>query len=182
MPGMPDLIVKAPVFSRLEAISRIPGMKSHPLLAAAIARLQNPNDDLVQIAKDMFLYADDQQAAHFKRDWLNRPAGSGFWAQQAINTEPIIRAGILLACQKFQQTGLFCDYFWVISGDNTTNRWEVSVTVGFDRITIMFHTPQYASPSAPNRQSTSIWIVRKEGGTVVTRPALDPYEPSPPTP
>lgn len=180
MPGMPDLIVKAPVFSRLEAISRIPGMKDHPMLATAIARLGSSTDDLVQIAKDMFLYRDDAHAAHFSRDWLNRPAGSGFW--KSIDTEPIIRAGLLLACQKFQQKGLPCDYFWVISGDQNQTRWEVSVTVGADRITILFHTPQYAAAGAPTRQVSNIWIVRKEGSGVVTRPALEAYDPSQPNP
>jgi hypothetical protein len=171
---MPEIIIKAPIFTRLEAMSRIPGMKDNPMLSAAIARLKNPQNKLIDVAKDMFLYADDAQASHFKKDWLNDPPGGGFWAQQGIDVEPIIRAGLVLACEKFQATGLPCEYFWVASGDNKTSRWEISVTVGVDRITIIFHTPQYATAVGATRQSPKTWIVREENGVVVTRPALEP--------
>lgn len=174
MPGMPEIIIKAPIFARLEAMSRIPGMKDNPMLSAAIELLKDSQNKLIDIAKSVFLYADDKQADHFKKDWLNDPPGGGFWSQQGINPEPIIRAGILLACEKFRDTGLPCEYFWVTSGDNKTARWEISVTVDVDRITIIFHTPQYATAAGATKQSTRTWIVRVENGAVVTRPALEP--------
>jgi hypothetical protein len=80
MPGMPDLILKAPALDRLEKLSRIKNMKKSPLLTDAIKRLggdpKKPENRLLKVARDMGLYASDAEAEHFKQHWLNDPPGS----------------------------------------------------------------------------------------------------------
>jgi hypothetical protein len=177
MPGMPDLILKAPVLERLERLSRMKGLKKSPLLKDAIKRLggnpQKPENRLVAIARDMGLYASDADAEHFKQHWLNDPPGSGFWP--SIDTEPILRKGLEVACRKFKASGLPCEYFWVISGDQNTTRWEMSISKGKSQITIMIHTPQFPC-FVPTVQAHNMWIVRPEGGMVVARRVLVPSQ------
>ncbi|MGH7785214.1 MAG: hypothetical protein ACRERC_00010 [Candidatus Binatia bacterium] len=175
MPGMPDLILKAPVLKRLEILSRIPGMKNSQKLKDAIARLNGPLTDpdnrLVKIARDLGLYASDAEADHFKAHWLDDPAGSGFWP--GIDTESILRKGLWLACTKFKNSGRPCEYFWVISGDQNSTRWEISVSKGKHQITIMLHTPQFPC-FVPTVHATNMWIVREEAGAVISRKVLIP--------
>ena len=120
---MPDLILNAPALDRLRKPPRIRGMKKSAVLKDAIRRLggsaTKPENRLLQVALDMGLYADATEAEHFKQHWLNDPPGSGFWP--TIDTEPILRKGLWLACKKFKTSGLPCEYFWVISGDQNSS-------------------------------------------------------------
>jgi hypothetical protein len=175
---MPDLILKAPVFGRFARASRIKGAHKNPFLDEIIRRLEadpsKPENKLVKIARDMGFYASDAQAEHVKRDWLNDPPGGGFWP--AVDTEAILRQGLLAACRKFRETGLPLEFFWVISGDQNTTRWEISISQCPECIVVMFHTPQFPC-FVPTEASDSMWIVRPEGGAVICRPVQVPVAP-----
>ncbi len=182
MPGMPDLILRAPVFGRLTKASRVKGAHTSPLLDKLIKRLQGdpslPENKLVKIAVDHGFYADAAQAEHVKKDWLNDPPGGGFWP--SIDTESIIRKGLLTLCEQFKATGKPIEVFWVISGDQNTSRWEMSISVCRSIIVVMFHTPQFPC-FVPTRQSNSMWIARLESNTAVSRPVLEPVPPAAPS-
>ena len=173
MPGMPDLLLKPPVFDRMETLSRKAGFRSGSKLKNAISDLAGSSSakSIVDIAMDLDLYKTPKEAEHLKLHWLNDPPGSGFWP--SVDVEPILRAGLLFACKRFKLKGLPLEFFWVISGDQNTSRWEVSVSVGKKQITVMFHTPQFPC-FVPTVQATSMWIARKEAGAVVTRKVLIP--------
>ncbi|HXJ33711.1 MAG TPA: hypothetical protein VMS22_06675 [Candidatus Eisenbacteria bacterium] len=180
MPGMPDLILRAPVFHRLAKASRLAGASSNPLVDEIITRLNGdpsqPANKIPQIMQDMGFYADAPAAEHFRRDWLNDPPGGGFW--QTIDTESIIRKGIAVALEKFKDVGKPLEFFWVISGDQTTSRWEMTVTVCKRVIVVMFHTPQFPC-FVPTKASTSMTVIRPEGGAIIARPVLEPNPPAP---
>ncbi|HZR71069.1 MAG TPA: hypothetical protein VFB01_18670 [Burkholderiales bacterium] len=178
MPGMPDLLVKAPVFGRFARASRLKGAHRNPLLDQMISRLQadptKAENKLVRIARDMGFYKSDAQAEHVKRDWLNDPAGGGFWP--AIDTESVMREGLLAVCRKFKETGLPVEFLWVISGDQNTTRWEMTISQLSECLVVMFHTPQFPC-FVPTVPSDSMWVVRCENGRVVTRPIQIPVPP-----
>lgn len=179
MPGMTDLILRAPVFRRLAKASRIPGAADNPLIDLIIQRLEGnstlPQNKLVQIALDFGFYQDDAQAAHLKRDWLNQGTGPGFWP--TIDTEAIIRKGMVTVLQKFQEKKRPLELFWVISGDSDTDRWEMTVSVCRRVIVVMFHTP-YMPCFVPTQNSETMFVIRRESGTVVSRPVLEPKPPA----
>jgi hypothetical protein len=179
MPGMPDLILRAPVFGRLSHASRVPGAHTNPLIDSMIARLNGdpalPGNKIAKIAEDMGFYADAPQADHFKRDWLNDPPGGGFW--KTIDTEAILRKGLVTMLETFKAKNKPLEFFWVISGDQNSTRWEMSITVCNRVIVVMFHTPQFPC-FVPTQPSTTMTIVRPEGGVVVARPVLEPVPPA----
>jgi hypothetical protein len=181
MPGMPDLILRAPVFHRVGKASRVQGAQNNPLIDAMIARLNadplQPQNKLAKIAEDFGFYTDAAHAEHFRRDWLNDPPGGGFWP--TIDTEGIIRKGLVTMLEKFKNLGRPIEFFWVISGDQNSSRWEMSITVCRRVIVVMFHTPQFPC-FVPTQSSTTMTIVRPEGGTIVVRPVLEPVPPTPP--
>lgn len=181
MPGMPDLILKAPVFGRFAKASRLKGAAKSPLLDQLIQRLEGdpslPANSLVQMALDMGFYASPQQAEHVRRDWLNDPPGNGFWP--GIDTEALLREGLLTVCRKFKETRLPIEFFWVISGDQNTARWEMSVSRCKRCLVVMFHTPQFPC-FVPTEPSKSMWIIREENGAVISRPVQVPVVAPPP--
>src|SRR5262249_54448629 len=124
MPGMLDIILKAPIFDRLEAASNIPGAQNDPRVDQIITRLQDNTDSIVQIGLDMGFYASAAQADHLKRHWLDDPPGGGFWA--GINTEPLVRQGLLKAAQLFKQHGRGLEIYWVMSGSTASTDWEAT--------------------------------------------------------
>jgi hypothetical protein len=178
---MPDLILRAPVFHRLGKASRVRGAHNNPLIDDMITRLNGdpalPANKIAKIAEDMGFYADAAQADHFKRDWLNDPPGGGFWP--TIDTEAILRKGLATMLDTFKTKGKPLEFFWVISGDQNSSRWEMSISVCPRTIVIMFHTPQFPC-FVPTQPSTTMTIVRPEGGIVVARPVLQPVPPAPP--
>src|SRR5262245_13557955 len=121
MPGMLDIILKAPIFDRLEAASNVPGAQNDPPLDKIIKSLKDRTDGLVDIGLYMGFYGSSQQAEHLKKHWLNDPPGDGFW--QGINTEPIIRAGLLKAAQVFKQHGRGLEIYWAMSGSQASTDW-----------------------------------------------------------
>ncbi len=170
MPGMLDIILKAPVFGRLEKASRVPGAPSNPLLDEIISRLEDPADPdngLVQIARDMGFYSSEAQAVHLKEHWLNDPPGNGFW--QGIDTEPIIRKGLAKACRLFRDHGRPMEFFWVMSGSQNTSDWEMSISLCHRTTLIIFHTPRVACQLQPV-DSDTMWLSLEENGAVVLRP------------
>lgn len=182
MPGMPDLIVKAPVMNRMETFTKNKANASSPKLANAITALGAdptlPNNKLAKIAKDLGLYADDNATAHFRQDWLKEdPSKPSFWPDLK-NIETIIRQGMLEICKQFQQSKLPCEFFWVMSGEQGTADFQMSVSKGTQQITVMFHTPMVPCP-VPTGPSPSTWVVLEEADingvvSVVTRPAQVP--------
>jgi hypothetical protein len=71
------------------------------------------------------------------------------------------------------------EFFWVTSGDQNSSRWEMSITVTNKVIVVMFHTPQFPC-FVPTQPSTTMTIVRPEGGVIVARPVLEPIPPTMP--
>jgi hypothetical protein len=179
MPGLPDLILRAPVFHRVGKASRLPGASTNPLIDDMITRLNAdpslPANKIAKIAEDMGFYADAAQAEHFKRDWLNDPPGGGFWP--SIDTEAILRKGLVTMLETFKAEAKPLEFFWVTSGDQNSSRWEMSITVTNKVIVVMFHTPQFPC-FVPTQPSTTMTIVRPEGGVIVARPVLEPIPPT----
>lgn len=182
MPGMFDVILRAPVFGRLSRASRIPGAAASPLLADIITRLGDPNDNMVDIAADMGFYSTPAQESHVRKDWLNEDPGGhpGFWP--TIRTEPIMRAGLKVACERFRDTGKPLEFLWVMSGDQYSTTFEVSITECRDIVLVVFHTPPAPCLETP-ANSQSMWIVRYGVGNVLeSRPVKIPLSlfPDPP--
>lgn len=186
MPGMPDLILKAPVFGRFAKASRIPGAASSPLLQQMIDRLEAPTtvgNDLDQIAIDMGFYADATQAAHVKRDWLNKdPNQPGFWP--TIATEPLMRAGLLRVCKLFQATGKPVEFLWVFADREGGTVWEMTISQLKSALVAIFHTPRVHCFET-KMDSQSMWVVRYDDfGALDSRPVKIPasvYPDPPPT-
>ena len=183
MPGMLDLILKAPVFGRLERASRIPGAHTNPLLDEIIDRLEDPtapNNGLVQIAQDMGFYSTAAQAVHLKEHWLNDPPGNGFW--QGINTEPIIRKGLAKACRVFRKHGHPFEFYWVMAGSQNASEWQMSISLAHKTTLVIFHTPRVPC-QLPEVDSKTMWLSLEENGAVVVRPVHIPDDPlAPPEP
>lgn len=184
MPGMPDILQRAPVLRRLAKASRVPGAKSSPILTDLITRLKNPvgpQDDLLALAVEKGFYANAAAADHFRKHWLDDPPGNGFWS--GLPTKTVIAAALLKTCELFQQTGYAIEFFWVISGEQGTDRFEVTIAQcdGPKVLVVTFHTPavpcNVATKAAPN-----LWVTRDEFGTVVTRNILIPDTPAPVAP
>src|SRR5262245_5229195 len=177
MPGMLDIILKAPIFDRLEAASNIPGAQNDPRLGQIITRLQNTTDSIVQIGLDMGFYASAAQADHLKRHWLDDPPGEGFWA--GINTEPLIRQGLLKAAQVFKQHGRGLEIYWVVAGIQASTDWEVTVSLCRRATLLIFHTPRVPC-QLPQTPSNNMWLIVEDPGTgtVVTRPVNVPVDPN----
>lgn len=176
MPGMPDILQRAPVLRRLAKASRVPGAHTSPILTNIINRLKNPagpQDDLLAIALDKGFYANAAAASHFKKHWLDDPCGSGFWP--GLPTKKVISAALLKVCELFQKTGYPIEFFWAVSGEQATDRFEVTIAecTGAKVLVVTFHTPavpcNVATKPAPN-----LWVTRDEFGTIVTRNILIP--------
>lgn len=178
MPGLPDLLLKAPVFARLEALSRNTDLwktqAARDLLNQVVIDLGDPSKSLVDIAKKAWLY-DYDSTTHFEEHWLNK-SGNGYWKKNQSDVEAVLRAGMRRACELFiaKNYAVPFEYFWVISGDTSTSRWEMSISEGVNQVTVMFHTPQ--TPPVYNRTiaNPEITIVRVKGGQVVLEPAEVP--------
>lgn len=176
MPGMLDIILKAPIFDRLEKASRLPNAHKHSYVKKIIKRLKDPNDDIAQIALDMGFYSDAAHAVHLKQHWLNEPPGNGFW--QAIDTPTLMRLGLLKACEVFQKHGLPFEFFWVMSGTQLTSDWEVTVSLCHRSTLVIFHTPRVPCQLA-KRASKTMWVTFDDPavGKIHTRPVDFPVDP-----
>lgn len=179
MPGMPDILQRAPVLRRLAKASRVPGANASPILTNIITRLKNPagpQDDLLALALEKGFYANAAAADHFRKHWLDDPPGSGFWP--GLPTKKVIAAALLKTCELFKQTGFPIEFFWAVSGEQATDRFEVTIAQcdGSKVLVVTFHTPavpcNVATKAAPN-----LWVTRDEFGTVVTRNILIPDVP-----
>src|SRR5262249_32779581 len=114
---------------------------------------------------------------HLKRHWLDDPPGGGFWA--GINTEPLIRQGLLKAAQLFKQHGRGLDIYWVMSGSQASTDWEVTVSLCRRATLLIFHTPRVPC-QLQQTPSDTMWIIVEDPGTgtVVTRPVNVPVDPN----
>jgi hypothetical protein len=176
MGGMPDLIVKAPVFARLEAWTRAPGNWQSSVLDSIINRLTGPVNDpangLVQIGIDFGFYADLAKTEHLRNDWFNE-GGNGFW-QNVADVEGIMRKGLAKTCELFKQTGKPVELFWVISSsDQNDSRWEMSTSICNEILLVIFHTPQ-APCDTPTKDNDWTWIskLNKQGKPVTHKAKL----------
>jgi hypothetical protein len=146
MPGLPDLILKAPVFARLEVLSRDTALwktqAARDALNQIVLDLDDPTKKLIDIAKAGWLY-DNDSTVHFEKHWLNS-TNDGYWKKMQTEIEAVIRAGMRRACELFISCNYAkpFEYFWVISGDTQSSRWEMSISEGVNQVTVMFHTPQ----------------------------------------
>lgn len=169
MPGLPDLILKAPVFARLEALSRNQAFwqtqAAQDLLNALIADLDNPAKKIIDIVKAAGLY-NTNSTNHFEVHWLNS-TGQGYWFKMQTQVEAVLRAGMKRACEIFVANNYAkpFEYFWVISGDQNSSRWEMSISEGANQVTVIFHTPQ-TPPVYPNTiANPKMTIARYDTGT-----------------
>jgi hypothetical protein len=174
---MLDIILKAPVFDRLEKASRLPGAHKHPYVKKIIKRLKDPNDNVAQIALDMGFYSDAAHAVHLQQHWLNQPPNpQAFWG--GIDTPTLMRLGLLKACEVFQKYGLPFEFFWVMSGAATTNDWEVTVSLCDKSTLVVFHTPRVPC-QLPMKASKTMWVTLDDpvAGVIQTRPVNLPVDP-----
>jgi hypothetical protein len=149
MPGLPDLILKAPVFARLEKLSRDGAFWQNEAIrdhlnqtVVDLSDTTNTAKSILAIAKSAWLY-DKDSTQHFEQHWLNS-AGGGYWKNMQSKVDAVLRAGMKRACEVFiaRNYAVPFEYFWVISGDTSSDRWEMSISEGLDQVTVIFHTPQ----------------------------------------
>ena len=173
MPGMPDLILTAPVFGRITSASRVPGAWQHSILDDIIDDLNDDTQTLLDVGVKYAFYKDATQAEHLRKDWLNGD-GDGFWPT-LTDTETIIRKGLAKALELFQSNGKPIEMYWVMSDpDENGDRWEMSTTVCADINLVLFHTPN-AKCETDKKDSSWIWITKVNStGKVVTRKAKTP--------
>jgi hypothetical protein len=181
MPGIPDLIIKAPVFSRMEALSRNAKFwESEPArdaLKKVTLDLADPTKKILDIAKSAWLYENNASTAHFERHWLNS-LNDGYWNTIQTELEAVLRAGMKRACEIFISSGYTkpFQYLWVISGDTKSTRWEMSICDSPSQCTVIFHTPQTPLSGAPTIDDPSITVAKWDGaaGKAVLAPVKVP--------
>jgi len=183
MPGLPDVIIKAPVFHRMEALSRDKAMWSNSasknMLDKVILDLGGTARSIVDIAKDAGLY-DNDSTDHFEEHWLNSTA-NGYWKSSQKKVNAVLRAGMKRVCEEFKSSYYAkpLEFFWAISGDHTTDRWEMSIHRGPNQITVIFHTPQ-PNVNYPNTTSDlNLCVVKFDVNTnaAVIKPVEIPVVP-----
>lgn len=178
MPGIPDLIMKAPVFRRLEDLSRDTRFweneAARTALKIIVLHLDDPTKKLIDIAKAGWLY-DNASSAHFERHWLNSQ-NDGYWKTIQNELEAVLRAGMKRACEIFIASGYSkpFEYFWAISGDVQSTRWEMSICEGVNQVTVIFHTPQTPASGASTIDYPSITIARYD--TANAKATLQPLK------
>lgn len=181
MPGIPDLIVKAPVFSRMEALSRNAPFWSLETARDALKRvaldLGDPTKKILDIAKAAWLYENNASTAHFEEHWLNSK-GTGYWNTIQPQLEAVLRAGMKRACEIFIASGYSkpFQYLWVVSGDTKSTKWEMSICDSPDHCTVIFHTPQTPLSNAPTIDDPSITVVKWDAnaGKAILEPVKIP--------
>jgi hypothetical protein len=165
MPGIPDLIIKAPVFSRMGALSRNSQFwalePARDKLKGVALDLSDPKKKILDIAKAAWLYDNNASTAHFERHWLNSQ-NDGYWNTMQDQVEAVLRAGMKRACEIFIASGYSkpFDYLWVISGDTKSTRWEMSICDSPDHCTVIFHTPQTPIANVPTIDDPSVTVAR----------------------
>lgn len=168
MPGMSDYILKAPVFKRLSDQSRVKDFYKTTFLAGIIDDLKANKKTLVEIALSAGMYTDYNQAKHLDKDWLDKD-GTGFWHLTKYKVADIVRAGIIQALEVYQSTGKPLDFFWVISGPDITDPWNIWVAECTEHIAVTFFTPNVPC-NLPMVDDYSMWITEQDNtGTVATR-------------
>lgn len=178
MPGLPDLVLKAPVFARMEAMSRDTDLwkkkVARDALNQACLDLGDSTKPLVEIAKAAWLY-DNDPTAHFEEHWLNKN-GNGYWRNMQDQVDAVLRAGMKRACELFiaKNYAVPFEYFWVISGDTNSSRWEVSICEGANQVTVMFHTPQTPPIYNQTIANPEMTIARWRNGQAVLEPVQVP--------
>jgi hypothetical protein len=178
MPGIPDLILKAPVFARLEKLSRDTAFWSNQASKDALDKivvdLAGTTKDILDIAKSAWLY-DKDSTEHFEKHWLNK-TGDGYWKNMQTKVDAVLRAGMKRACELFIAGNYEVpfEYFWVIAGDPSSSRWEMSISEGVNQVTVMFHTPQTPQVYTTFIDNPKMTIVREDSGKVVAVPVQIP--------
>jgi hypothetical protein len=143
MPGMSDIILRAPVFKRIGDATRVPGAQNSSFIANVIDDLKDKTKSLIDIGISAGMYTDKKQAEHLDKDWLesdpiNHP---GFWNGSGYDVPGLVREGILTALTLFQKTGKPLDLFWAISGLTKKDKWNVAVAECTEHIVVIFFTP-----------------------------------------
>jgi hypothetical protein len=169
MPGMSDFILRAPVFKRLGDQSRVAGFHKTSMLANILDDLKNSSKTLLEIAFSAAMYTDAKQAEHLDKDWLDS-AGSGFWHTSNYKVAELVRGGIVKALEVYQSSGKPLDFFWMISGKNMTDPWNVLVAECAEHILVIFFTPNVPC-NLPMVDDYSMFIIEQDKVTknVITR-------------
>ncbi|HEY8514833.1 MAG TPA: hypothetical protein VIS07_04875 [Candidatus Binatia bacterium] len=151
MPGANDVVQKPKIFLQFEEQSQKPGWHTNSKFLSALEILQDTSIsdmDAILTLVDGAGSAGQMPAAmskHFKEHWLGYPNDTNhYW--KGIKTEKLLRAGMRLVCETFQQaasagTQKPCEYFWVNGRTMGSKRWEVVVAEGVKHITVLFVTP-----------------------------------------
>ena len=178
MPGLPDLILKAPVFARMEALSSDPDIwksqSAKDMLNQVVLDLGGSAKTILDIARDSGLY-DTDSTKHFEEHWLNSN-GNGYWKKMQNHVNAVLRAGMKRACELFISNNYAkpFEYFWVIAGDVNSSRWEVSISEGEHQVTVIFHTPQTPQVYGNTIDNPKMTIVRFDGTKAVYEPVKIP--------
>jgi hypothetical protein len=79
----------------------------------------------------------------------------------------VLRAGMKRACEVFiaRAYAVPFEYFWVISGDKASDRWEMSISEGLNQVTVIFHTPQTPEVYTTFIDNPKMSIARYDNGT-----------------
>ena len=175
MPGMTDNILRAPVFKRLSDQSRVKNFYKSPMLANIISDLKTTTKTVVDIATSAGMYADSTQSKHLDKDWLDS-GGQGFWHTSKYKVGELVRQGMIQALEVYQATGKPLEFFWMISGQNMTDPWNVLVAEGTDNVIVIFFTPNVPC-NLPMVDDYSLWVTEQDGaGNVATRHTKRPVE------
>ncbi len=176
MPGMPDPIQKSGVMRRMEEFSGVPNHARSKRLQEAIDSLKaDPNGATLEaVAKAGNFYDASHNSDHFRKHWLGEGSGADpFWPGIQEKVKKTLSSGMLKAAELFQSTCKPCQFLWVMSGDEGTTDWWMSITEGSNVIVVIFHTPRVPCDLALE-DSKTVWVVDGAGGSYTARPVKVP--------
>ncbi len=172
MPAMPDIIAKPPFMQKLDQAA-LAGIKSGDPVAffnQSVAAFQSAKS-LIDICRDYGLTAANSvEKKHLGRDWFDPTNG---WWKQHQPIEPIVRGALIKAAELMRDLGIPVVHYWVCTGPTDGGVFEISLSKTDRQITMLIHTPipptQAQGYYQAQAEEPDMWLVLREGGSVVTR-------------
>ena len=169
MGGMPEIIAKGTILSRMDAFS------TSEDLTAMLNALQTSPDPMDVIGANFNLLQTPAEVSHMRDEWFRT------WWPWAQPVEPIIRQGVIQALNLAISTKLPLCFYWVCSpqyddstDSSSTDNEPVEVTIGqsAQQITVIFHTPDppYLPPGVEDDTLTVVKRDETTGQIVVVHP------------
>jgi hypothetical protein len=161
---------------RMEKFAADPANASSGGLTGVINALTADTDGntLVAIASNGGFYGGPHSADHFRKHWLGEgPNPEPFWPGIQVKVKKSLRSGMLKAAQLFKSTKKPCQFLWVMSGEEGTTKWWISITEGSKTITVIFHTPLVPC-DLELEDSKTVFVVDGDSGSFEPTPVKVP--------